>query len=147
MSVARASEIAVEYRTNHMAVTPLLLALMDRAPNWVRRPGGIEASDPHVPENALSQDSVEQRASVSPTRRRQRSQVSAIGARPLQFLALDWTVRNAILGNGATVFAVILVRGHPSTYAGPAPASTPFDPVPWRMLLSNIHTPTALRAA
>lgn len=60
-------------------------------------------------------------------------------------LTFDWTDRNAVLGNGAIVVAALLwatsilhIRGHRWH-------STPFDLVPWEMLLATvIVTPLAL---
>jgi drug/metabolite transporter (DMT)-like permease len=60
-------------------------------------------------------------------------------------LAFDWTSRAAVLGNGAIIVAALLwatsilhIRAHPWR-------STPFDLVPWEMLLATaILTPLAL---
>jgi drug/metabolite transporter (DMT)-like permease len=62
-------------------------------------------------------------------------------------LAFDWTSRDALLGNGAILLAAVLwatsilhIRGH-------AWRSTPFDLVPWAMLLATaVITPLALLA-
>jgi drug/metabolite transporter (DMT)-like permease len=63
-------------------------------------------------------------------------------------LAFDWTDRSAILGSGAIVLAAFLwaasilhIRGHDWQ-------ATPFDLVPWEMLLAtSLLTPMALVAA
>jgi drug/metabolite transporter (DMT)-like permease len=63
---------------------------------------------------------------------------------PLEF---DWTDRNAALGNGAIILAALLWAGSILHIRGHGWQSTPFDLVPWEMLLATvILTPMALVA-
>jgi drug/metabolite transporter (DMT)-like permease len=60
-------------------------------------------------------------------------------------LAFDWTDRNAVLGNGAIVLAAFLWAASILHIRGHAWRSTPFDLVPWEMLLAtSLVTPLAL---
>ncbi len=60
-------------------------------------------------------------------------------------LAFDWTDRDALLGNGAIVLAAFLWAASILHIRGHAWQSTPFDLVPWEMLLATtLFTPLAL---
>ena len=60
-------------------------------------------------------------------------------------LAFDWSNRNAILGNGAIILAAILWAASIVHIRGHRWHSTPFDLIPWEMLLATaILTPTAV---
>ena len=60
-------------------------------------------------------------------------------------LAFDWTNRKAILGNGAIIVAAILWAASILHIRGHRWHSTPFDLVPWEMLLATaILTPLAI---
>jgi drug/metabolite transporter (DMT)-like permease len=60
-------------------------------------------------------------------------------------LAFDWTDRIAVLGNGAIVLAAFLWAASILHIRGHAWQSTPFDLVPWEMLLATgLLTPLAL---
>jgi drug/metabolite transporter (DMT)-like permease len=60
-------------------------------------------------------------------------------------LALDWTDRSALLGNGAIVLAALLWAASILHIRGHAWRSTPFDLVPWEMLLATaLLAPLAL---
>jgi drug/metabolite transporter (DMT)-like permease len=60
-------------------------------------------------------------------------------------LAFDWASRNAILGNGAIIAAAILWAASILHIRGHRWHSTPFDLVPWEMLLATaILTPMAV---
>jgi drug/metabolite transporter (DMT)-like permease len=62
-------------------------------------------------------------------------------------LAFDWTDRRAVLGNGAIVIAALLWAASILHIRGHRWQSTPFDLVPWEMLLATlIVTPLALLA-
>jgi drug/metabolite transporter (DMT)-like permease len=52
-------------------------------------------------------------------------------------LAFDWSDRNAVLGNGAIVLAAFLWAASILHIRGHAWQSTPFDLVPWEMLLAT----------
>ena len=63
-------------------------------------------------------------------------------------LAFDWANRNAILGNGAIILAAILWAASILHIRGHRWHSTPFDLVPWEMLLATaILTPLAIVAS
>lgn len=63
-------------------------------------------------------------------------------------LAFDWTSRSAILGNGAIIGAAILWAASILHIRGHRWHSTPFDLVPWEMLLATvILTPLAMAAS
>ena len=60
-------------------------------------------------------------------------------------LAFDWTSRNAMLGNGAIILAAMLWAASILHIRGHRWHTTPFDLVPWEMLLATaILTPLAL---
>ena len=60
-------------------------------------------------------------------------------------LAFDWTNRNAILGNGAILVAALLWAASILHIRGHRWQTTPFDLVPWEMLLATaILTPLAI---
>jgi drug/metabolite transporter (DMT)-like permease len=60
-------------------------------------------------------------------------------------LAFDWTDRDAFLGNGAIVLAAFLWAASILHIRGHVWRSTPFDLVPWQMLLATaLFTPLAL---
>jgi drug/metabolite transporter (DMT)-like permease len=60
-------------------------------------------------------------------------------------LAFDWTDRSAVLGNGAIVLAALLWAASILHIRGHAWRSTPFDLVPWEMLLATaLLAPLAL---
>jgi drug/metabolite transporter (DMT)-like permease len=60
-------------------------------------------------------------------------------------LAFDWTDRNALLGNGAIIGAAILWAASILHIRGHRWQTTPFDLVPWEMLLATaILTPLAV---
>jgi drug/metabolite transporter (DMT)-like permease len=62
-------------------------------------------------------------------------------------LAFDWTRRDALLGNGAILLAAFLWAASILHIRGHAWRSTPFDLVPWAMLLATaVITPLALVA-
>jgi drug/metabolite transporter (DMT)-like permease len=62
-------------------------------------------------------------------------------------LAFDWSDRNAILGNGAILLAALLWAASILHIRGHRWQSTPFDLVPWEMLLATaLVTPLALLA-
>jgi drug/metabolite transporter (DMT)-like permease len=59
-------------------------------------------------------------------------------------LAFDWTDRNAILGNGAVLLGALLWAASILHIRGHRWQSTPFDLVPWEMLLATaLVTPLA----
>ena len=63
-------------------------------------------------------------------------------------LAFDWANRSAILGNGAIIGAAILWAASILHIRGHRWRATPFDLVPWEMLLATaILTPLALAAS
>ena len=63
-------------------------------------------------------------------------------------LAFDWANRDAILGNGAIICAAILWAASILHIRGHRWRSTPFDLVPWEMLLATaILIPAAMMAA
>ena len=63
-------------------------------------------------------------------------------------LAFDWANRNAILGNGAIIGAAILWAASILHIRGHRWHSTPFDLIPWEMLLATaILTPLAIVAS
>jgi drug/metabolite transporter (DMT)-like permease len=53
-------------------------------------------------------------------------------------LAFDWTSRPALLGNGAILLAALLWAASIVHIRGHAWRSTPFDLVPWEMLLATV---------
>ena len=53
-------------------------------------------------------------------------------------LAFDWTDRNAALGNGAIIVAALLWAASILHIRGHCWHSTPFDLVPWEMLLATV---------
>jgi drug/metabolite transporter (DMT)-like permease len=53
-------------------------------------------------------------------------------------LAFDWTSRPALLGNGAILLAAFLWAASILHIRGHAWRSTPFDLVPWEMLLATV---------
>jgi drug/metabolite transporter (DMT)-like permease len=60
-------------------------------------------------------------------------------------LAFDWTDANAVLGNGAIILAAILWAASILHIRGHRWRTTPFDLVPWEMLLATaILTPLAV---
>jgi drug/metabolite transporter (DMT)-like permease len=60
-------------------------------------------------------------------------------------LAFDWADRNAVLGNGAIILAALLWASSILHIRGHRWHSTPFDLVPWEMLLATaIVTPLAV---
>jgi drug/metabolite transporter (DMT)-like permease len=60
-------------------------------------------------------------------------------------LALDWSDRDAVLGNGAIVLAALMWAASILHIRGHAWQSTPLDLVPWGMLLATVVlTPLAL---
>jgi drug/metabolite transporter (DMT)-like permease len=60
-------------------------------------------------------------------------------------LAFDWANREAVLGNGAIIVAALLWAGSILHIRGHRWHSTPFDLVPWEMLLATaILTPLAI---
>jgi drug/metabolite transporter (DMT)-like permease len=60
-------------------------------------------------------------------------------------LAFDWADRDAVLGNGAIIVAAVFWAGSILHIRGHAWRATPFDLVPWEMLLATvILTPLAL---
>jgi len=62
-------------------------------------------------------------------------------------LAFDWTSRDALLGNGAILLAALLWAASILHIRGHAWQSTPFDLVPWEMLLATaIIAPLAVVA-
>ncbi|HEU4369553.1 MAG TPA: DMT family transporter [Methylomirabilota bacterium] len=62
-------------------------------------------------------------------------------------LAFDWTSRDALLGNGAILLAALLWAASILHIRGHAWQSTPFDLLPWEMLLATaIIAPLALVA-
>jgi drug/metabolite transporter (DMT)-like permease len=63
-------------------------------------------------------------------------------------LAFDWTSRAAVLGNGAILLAALLWAASILHIRAHRWRSTPFDLVPWEMLLATvILTPVALAAS
>jgi drug/metabolite transporter (DMT)-like permease len=62
-------------------------------------------------------------------------------------LAFDWSDRSAVLGNGAILLGALLWAGSILHIRGHRWQSTPFDLVPWEMLLATaLVTPLALLA-